>query len=54
MRSLKRISTNIEGNGGVAASPDKNIPGGSYYYHWMRDADIAMYRSTTSARCRIR
>ena len=33
---------NIEGKGGVAAAPDKNTPGGSYYYHWMRDAGLTM------------
>lgn len=33
---------NIDGKGGVAAAPDKNTPGGSYYYHWMRDAGLTM------------
>lgn len=33
---------NIEGKGGVVASPDPNTPGGSYIYHWMRDAGLTM------------
>ena len=33
---------NINGKGGVVASPDKNTPGGSYIYHWMRDAGLTM------------
>lgn len=33
---------NIEGQGGVVAAPDHNTPGGSYYYHWMRDAALTM------------
>ena len=24
------------------ASPDRNTPGGSYYYHWMRDGALTM------------
>ncbi len=33
---------NIQGKGGVVAAPDPNTPGGSYYYHWMRDAALTM------------
>lgn len=33
---------NIDGKGGVVASPDPNTPGGSYYFHWMRDAALSM------------
>jgi len=33
---------NIEGSGAVVAAPDQNTPGGSYYYHWMRDAGLSI------------
>lgn len=33
---------NIGNKGGVVASPDTNTPGGSYFYHWMRDAALTM------------
>ena len=33
---------NIEGSGAIVAAPDTNTPGGSYYYHWMRDAGLTM------------
>jgi len=33
---------NIDNKGGVVASPDPNTPGGSYEYHWMRDAALTM------------
>ena len=33
---------NIEGSGAVVAAPDTTTPGGSYYYHWMRDAGLTM------------
>ena len=33
----------IDGKGGVVASPDTNTgQGGSYYYHWMRDGALSM------------
>ncbi len=32
----------IQGKGGVVAAPDHSTPGGSYYYHWMRDAALTM------------
>ncbi len=33
---------NIQGSGGVAAAPDHNTPGGSYFYHWMRDGALSI------------
>jgi len=33
---------NIQGSGAVVAAPDHNTPGGSYYYHWMRDGALSM------------
>ena len=33
---------NIDGSGAIVASPDTATPGGSYYYHWMRDAGLTM------------
>jgi len=33
---------NIQGKGGVVASPDRTTPGGTYYWHWMRDAALSM------------
>merc|ERR1719329_1129132 len=32
----------IQGSGAVVAAPDKNTPGGSYYYHWERDGALSM------------
>lgn len=32
----------IQGKGGVVAAPDTQTPGGSYYYHWMRDSALSM------------
>lgn len=40
--SLFDANINIKGQGGVVASPDPSTPGGSYYYHWMRDAALTM------------
>lgn len=42
MYALYLANINIEGKGGVVAAPDRNTPGGSYYYHWMRDAGLTM------------
>lgn len=42
MYALFEANINIQSKGGVVASPDKNTPGGSYYYHWMRDAGLTM------------
>ncbi len=36
------VNINIEGKGGICAAPDRATPGGSYYYHWMRDAALTM------------
>eukprot|EP01038_Epipyxis_sp_PR26KG_P005833 gene5833-8048_t len=33
---------NINGQGGIVAAPDYDTPGGSYYYHWMRDGALTM------------
>lgn len=35
---------NIQGKGGIVASPDKKTPvgGGTYYYDWMRDGALSM------------
>lgn len=33
---------NVDNNGAVVAAPDYNTPGGSYYFHWMRDAALSM------------
>lgn len=35
-------NTDIQGKGGVVASPDHNTPGGSYYYAWERDGALSM------------
>jgi len=37
-----RANLNVEDCGAVVAAPDKNTPGGSYYYHWMRDAGLSI------------
>jgi glucoamylase len=42
MNTLFEANINIQGKGGIVASPDPNTPGGSYYYHWMRDAALTM------------
>ena len=42
MYQLFDKNINIEGKGGVVAAPDHSTPGGSYYYHWMRDAGLTM------------
>lgn len=43
-KMLKRFIANldIDEKGGVVAAPDYDTPGGSYYYHWMRDAALSM------------
>ena len=30
------------GQGGVVAAPDNSTPGGSYFFHWMRDGALSM------------
>jgi len=37
-----KANLNIDGSGAVVAAPDKSTPGGSYYYHWMRDAGLSI------------
>merc|ERR1712029_93160 len=37
-----RANLNVEGCGAVVAALDGNTPGGSYYYHWMRDAGLSI------------
>ena len=37
-----RENLNIQGSGAVVAAPDTDTPGGSYFYHWMRDAGLTM------------
>jgi glucoamylase len=37
MRQYFLQNINIGGQGGIVAAPDYDTPGGSYYYHWMRD-----------------
>lgn len=44
MRNLFLKNINIDGKGGVVAAPDYDTPGGSYYFHWMRDAALTMRR----------
>jgi hypothetical protein len=39
---------NILGSGAVVAAPDLNTPGGSYYFHWARDAALTMYTVLTT------
>ena len=36
------MNINIHGKGGVIASPDRNTPGGNYWFHWARDAALVM------------
>jgi glucoamylase len=42
IRSYFLNNININGQGGIVAAPDYDTPGGSYYYHWMRDAALSM------------
>jgi len=42
MRKFFTANINIQGKGGIVAAPDYNTPGGSYYYHWMRDGALTM------------
>eukprot|EP00428_Durinskia_dybowskii_P064609 CAMPEP_0170364694 /NCGR_PEP_ID=MMETSP0117_2-20130122/5512_1 /TAXON_ID=400756 /ORGANISM="Durinskia baltica, Strain CSIRO CS-38" /LENGTH=509 /DNA_ID=CAMNT_0010619215 /DNA_START=1 /DNA_END=1530 /DNA_ORIENTATION=- len=42
MRGYFLENINIDGKGGIVAAPDYNTPGGSYYYHWMRDGALTM------------
>lgn len=42
MRNYFLKNINIDGKGGIVAAPDYDTPGGSYYYHWMRDGALTM------------
>jgi glucoamylase len=42
MYALFDANIDINGKGGIVAAPDPSTPGGSYYYHWMRDAALTM------------
>jgi glucoamylase len=42
MRNYFLANINIDGKGGIVAAPDTDTPGGSYYYHWMRDGALSM------------
>lgn len=42
MYSYFDANIDIQGKGGIVAAPDPSTPGGSYYYHWMRDAALTM------------
>ena len=37
-----KANLNVENCGAVCAAPDDATPGGSYYYHWMRDAGLSI------------
>lgn len=41
-------NVNVLNSGAVVASPDLNTPGGSYYFHWARDAALTMYTVLTT------
>lgn len=42
MVALYEKQLDIEGSGAVAAALDHDTPGGSYFYHWMRDGAMSM------------
>jgi len=42
MRNLFLANINIDSKGGIVAAPDYDTPGGSYYYHWMRDGALTI------------
>merc|ERR1719378_1938013 len=42
MKDNYRANLNVEQSGAVVAAPDDATPGGSYYYHWMRDAGLSI------------
>lgn len=49
MEKFFLANVNIQGQGGVVASPDPNTPGGSYYFHWARDGALTMYTVLTTS-----
>ena len=42
MRRYYLGNVGVQGTGAVVAAPDKNTPGGSYFYHWERDGALTM------------
>jgi len=42
MKENYRANLNVKDCGAVVAAPDGETPGGSYYYHWMRDAGLSI------------
>ena len=42
MKENYRANLDVEDSGAVVAAPDGDTPGGSYYYHWMRDAGLSI------------
>merc|ERR1719260_332297 len=42
MYAKYEANLNIDGTGAIVAAPDLETPGGSYYYHWMRDAGLSI------------
>lgn len=42
MRNLFLANINIDSKGGIVAAPDYDTPGGSYYFHWMRDGALTI------------
>ena len=39
---MTSLLCSLHSSGAVVASPDTDTPGGSYYYHWERDAALSM------------
>ena len=46
MKDNYRANLDVEDSGAVVAAPDDSTPGGSYYYHWMRDAGLSIKVNT--------
>merc|ERR1711976_827090 len=42
MKDNYRANLNVEQSGAVVAASEDGRPGGSYYYHWMRDAGLSI------------
>lgn len=55
-RELFEANINMEQSGAVVAAPDLNTPGGSYYFHWMRDGALSMraFEETTTDRSHVK
>ena len=43
MKGYFTANINVEQVGAVVAAPDNDTPGGSYYFHWMRDGALTMH-----------